>query len=184
MTSKSLMTFPLILPTMPITSQLINQIKQHYGLDWYGTHGVVHWSHVYENGMRLAAQDGVNRKVVALFSVFHDSRRLNEGVDDGHGPRGAGLAGDLRDLYSITDQEFDLLQIACRLHTVADTHRDITVQACFDADRLDLGRVGNIPDPRYLCTPLAKEREILDWAYNKSLIRKFPCDPFGLSDIF
>lgn len=168
---------------MSITSQLLRKIRQHYVLDWYGTHGVVHWSHVYENGMKLAEQEGVNKKVVQLFAVFHDSRRLNEGVDDGHGPRGAQLAAALREYYFVSDREFDLLTTACTLHTVAESHADITVQACFDADRLDLGRVGNIPDPRFLCTPLAKERRVLDWAYAKSLIREFPTKPFGLSDV-
>jgi len=152
-------------------------------LDWYGIHGIVHWSHVYENGMKLAELDGVNKKVVQLFAVFHDSRRLNEGLDDDHGPRGAQLAAALREYYAVTDREFRQLARACRLHTVAESHADITVQACFDADRLDLGRVGNIPDPHFLCTPLAKEQSVLDWAYAKSLVREFPAKPFGLSDV-
>jgi uncharacterized protein len=46
---------------------------------------------------------------------------------------------------------------------------DITVQTCFDADRLDLGRVGKIPDPRLLCTDAAKDPKTIDWANQRSV---------------
>ena len=40
--------------------------------------------------------------------VFHDSRRVNEGTDPGHGRRGAELAVAFRDeWFTISDQEFD-----------------------------------------------------------------------------
>jgi uncharacterized protein len=168
---------------MTITTQLLKEIKKHYLLNWYGTHGVVHWSKVYENGVKLSEQEGVNIKVVQLFSVFHDSQRRNEAVDKGHGRRGAQLALKLRDLCPVNDDEFKLLTIACGLHTDARTHESITIQACFDSDRLDLGRVGTVPDPQYLCTPLAKKKSTVDWGYEKSLIRTFPEMPFGLSGV-
>lgn len=168
---------------MTITIELLTEIKKHYPLDWYGTHGIIHWSMVYENGMVLSEQEGVNEKVVQLFSVFHDSQRRNEGYCDGHGSRGAQLALKLRHLCLVTDDEFELLTMACGLHTDARTHENITIQACFDSDRLDLGRVGTVPDPAFLCTPLAKTKDIVDWGYEKSLVRKFPEMPFGLSEI-
>jgi hypothetical protein len=46
-----------------------------------------------------------------------------------------------------------------------------------------LGRVGTVPDPKYLCTPLAKKKSLIDLGYEKSLIRKFPEMPFGLSGV-
>lgn len=165
---------------MPISLELLAEIKKHYPLDWYGTHGVVHWSRVYENGMKLSEQKGVNVKVVQLFSVFHDSQRRNEGYDDGHGGRGAQLALKLREFCPATDEEFELLTISCGLHTSARTHDNITVQACFDSDRLDLGRVGTVPDPKYLCTPLARSKEVIEWGYEKSLVNVLPKNPFGL----
>lgn len=167
---------------MAITIKLLKAIKERYPLDWYGTHGVIHWSHVYENGMRLAGQNGVNSKVVQLFSVFHDSQRRNEGCCDGHGNRGAQLALRLRSLCFLSDDEFDLLTIACGSHTDLRTHDDITIQACFDADRLDLGRVGIIPDPKYLCTPIAKSQDIINWGYRKSQVLEYPDKPFGLDN--
>lgn len=165
---------------MAVTLKLLKEIQKYYPLDWYGTHGVVHWSHVYENGMKLSKQKGVNRKILQLFSVFHDSQRQNEWHCENHGNRGAQLALKLRSLCAVSDDEFELLTIACGHHTNSRTHDNITVQACFDADRLDLGRVGIVPDPRYLCTPLAKTQEIVDWGYQKSLVRQLPQKPFGL----
>jgi len=58
--------------------------------------------------------------------------------------------------------EFDLLFEACRLHTEAELSPDVTIQACWDADRLDLGRVGTTPDPARLGSDAA--RELISWA--------------------
>ncbi len=164
-----------------ITNELLLEIKNHYPLDWYGIHGVWHWNRVYENGMRLVEQDGVNPKVVQLFSVFHDSQRENEHTDNNHGSRGAQLAQKLRYLCPINDDEFNLLITACSLHTSAETHEDITVQVCFDSDRLDIGRVGVMPDPMYLCSPLAKRsREILEIGYRQSFSPSSHTNLFGI----
>jgi len=165
-----------------ISLEILIQIKNHYRLDWYGTHGVIHWSRVYQNGMKLAEQEGVNRTVVQLFSVFHDAQRRNENHDENHGGRGAQLALRLKELCPLTDKEFELLVTACSLHTTSLFHDDITVQACFDADRLDLGRVGKLPNPLYLCTPMAKSASVLNWAYENSLRHVLPDSPFGLDD--
>ena len=163
-----------------ITIELLTEIRKRYQLNWFGTHGVIHWSRVYDNGIRLSEQEGVNKKVVQLFSVFHDSGRRNENWDENHGNRGAQRALVLRDFYELDDDEFSLLIKACALHTTARNHKNPTIQACFDADRLDLGRVGNKPDPQYLCTPLAKEEKIIEWGYAKSLEHTLSPLPFGI----
>jgi len=124
----------------------------------------------------------VNQKVVQLFSIFHDSQRVNEHTDENHGGRGVQLALKLRDMCPVTDDEFELLVTACSQHTIALNHNDITVQACFDSDRLDLGRVGKSPDPELLCTPMAKTSEVRDWAYRNSLTHKLPSMPFGIHE--
>lgn len=159
-----------------ITKDILNDIRDQFQINWYGIHGVSHWSRVYDIGMRLTRMTGANIKVVQLFSVFHDACRYNEGSDPQHGPRGADLATRFRyrHLYNLTDEEFNLLQTACRLHTHAITHDDITVQTCFDSDRLDLGRVGTIPDPKYLCTDAAKSPEMIAWALDRSEQGVFP----------
>ena len=165
-----------------ITTELLAKIKHQYRLHWHGIHGIIHWSHVYENGIKLAEQDGVNTGVVQFFSVFHDSRRRNESWDRGHGKRGAQLAVEMREDIPLNDFDFSLLITACSLHTSARTHDDITVQACFDSDRLDLGRVGTMPKAKYLCTPMAKMQDTIEWGYNRSLVHELPDQPFGLQE--
>ena len=39
-----------------------------------------------------------------------------------------------------------------RLHSDGHTEAEPALRACWDADRLDLSRVGITPEPRYLCT--------------------------------
>jgi uncharacterized protein len=123
------------------------------------------WARVLENGLRVAEQTGANIEVVSLFAVLHDSKRVNECTDPDHGQRGADFAAELRGhLFDLPDQELELLYLACAGHTHERTHSDITVQTCWDADRLDLGRIGITPDPNRLCTAAARKTELLRWA--------------------
>lgn len=156
-------------------SALIKEILDQYSLPLFGTHGITHWARVLENGLRISNETGANEKVVRLFAMLHDSRRLNESIDPGHGRRGAELAKGLRgSLFEVSDQEFDLLYEACVSHTDGKTESDITVQTCWDADRLDLGRVGIWPKPRQLCTEFTKNPEVMAWANQRSETKHTP----------
>ena len=142
---------------------ILRAILTSYTLPIAGAHGVIHWSRVSENGLRIAEITGADAEVVALFALFHDSRRVNEYQDEGHGERGGDFARSLRgSLVHLDDDRFELLYEACRLHTDGLTEGDPTLLACWDADRLDLGRVGITPRPERLCTDAA--RELLKWA--------------------
>ena len=165
-----------------ITPELITEIKGQFRINWSGIHGISHWARVFDNGMKLSEQTGANQKVIQLFSVFHDSKRYNEHLDPKHGPRGAELATQLRKNHFplLTDEEFDLLHQACSLHTKATTHDNITVQTCFDADRLDLGRVGKVPKGKYLCTDAGKSQEMIAWAHQRSIDGVIPDNVLGL----
>jgi uncharacterized protein len=128
-----------------------------------------------ENGLRLAERTGAKVDVVQLFAVFHDSRRVSEGSDVGHGKRGAEFAATLRgEYFDLPDEDFDLLFTACAEHTDGRTHDDITVQTCWDADRLDLGRVGVMVDRRFLCTAAAKDWQTMTWAEERAARRLVP----------
>lgn len=139
---------------------LLVHLRHQLSIDWFGHHGIAHWARVRANGLMLATDTGANVHVVELFAFFHDARRFNEHVDHGHGARGAALARQLKGrFFDATDEEMDLLQIACDHHSDGLTQGDATVLTCWDADRLDLGRVGIIPTAKYLCTDMAK-REV------------------------
>ncbi|MDO8805866.1 MAG: hypothetical protein Q7R35_15715 [Elusimicrobiota bacterium] len=71
-----------------------------------------------ENGTQLAAVTGANLRVVQLFALFHDSRRLNDDHDPEHGARGAALAGEMNGkLFTLEKEELALLLDACLRHT-------------------------------------------------------------------
>ena len=84
---------------------------------------------------------------------------MDDGDDLQHGPRAAAFIDTIRDtlLVDVSDEDIHLLKEACRLHTVATKTGNPTIDACFDADRLDLGRVGIIPDPARMATKKGKE---------------------------
>ena len=164
---------------------IMRTILDGYALYPRGYHGVVHWARVLENGVRVAEGEGADHEVVTLFALFHDSRRINEHRDDGHGLRGAELARSLRgSLVHLDDARFELLFEACRLHTDGHTTGDPTLQVCWDADRLDLGRVGTTPDPERLCTDTA--REICRWAHARAIAEHEPqqtLDAWGVGQL-
>ena len=112
---------------------------------------------VLYNGRLLAGMENANLRVVELFCLLHDTQRHNEYRDPSHGRRAARYARSLRsDWFDISDEEMDLLTEALKYHSDGDTEADITVQVCWDADRLDLGRMGIKPAPHRLCTASAK----------------------------
>ncbi len=161
--------------SMLITPELVAMILSHYSLPLGGTHGISHWARVLENGLRLADSTGARTDVVELFAILHDSQRQNEGFDTGHGARGALLAAHLRgDAFDLDDAGFELLLLACRAHTDGQTLADVTVQTCWDADRLDLPRVGILVTDEYLCTPVAKAPTLIAWARARAEQRHIP----------
>lgn len=155
------------------------EILKHYCLDPSGIHGIAHWGRVLENGTRLAELTGANIRVVQLFALFHDSRRMNDNHDPEHGARGAALAGEVNGaLFTLSPAELNLLQDACIRHTKGFTEADITVQTCWDADRLDLPRVWKTVKPERLCTAPARERSFMNWTRERSIANHMT--PFAL----
>jgi uncharacterized protein len=150
---------------------LLALLRERFALDWRGIHGTPHWARVRRNGLVLAARTGASRRVVSLFAFLHDSCRLDDDRDAQHGQRADALVRSLRDtgLLCLSDEEAELLSFACRHHSDGRTDADVTVQTCWDADRLDLGRVGKRPDPRLLCTHAARDHQLIAWAYRRSL---------------
>jgi uncharacterized protein len=142
------------------TEAMIHQVRDYVLEHSYSGHfhGIDHWDRVYKNGLQLITPD-VNPLVVGLFAYLHDACREDDGEDYQHGPRAAGLVDKLRNtlLKDVYDEDIYLLKEACRLHTVSLKTGNPTIDVCFDADRLDLGRVGIIPDPDKLATEKGKE---------------------------
>lgn len=124
------------------------------------THGISHWQRVERNGIMLSMQDGALRdgvsiKVVRFFAYLHDKCRIDDWEDMEHGVRAADMIPSIREtvLQELTDEEVALLADACRYHTTRHRTGNPTIDICFDADRLDLGRVDIMPDPERMATP-------------------------------
>ena len=137
--------------------QLWELVSGHYHGGPNSIHGPSHWRRVMQFGLVIASHTGADREVVRLFALFHDSCRQSDGHDPGHGLRGAELAGTLRGPhFQLNDMQFDQLYEACQWHTDQWHHDDVTIASCWDADRMDLVRIGRRPDPAYLNTEIAK----------------------------
>lgn len=138
---------------------LVRHLRQQFKIDWWGHHGIAH-GHVVE-----------------LFAYFHDSRRINEHQDEGHGLSGAQFAKYLKGkLFEATDHEMDLLCYACEHQSDGMIQGDPTALTCWDADRLDLGRVGITPKARYLCTDVARTEVSMTRANRRSQAWRDPYD--------
>jgi uncharacterized protein len=133
--------------------------EQYHGRIEESAHGPDHWHRVEQTGLELAARSNADAEVVRLFAMFHDCCRLNDYEDPEHGRRGADYAGKLRGVaYDLDDARLAQLKEACERHTLGELSEDPTIGTCWDADRLDLVRVGMIPDSRLMSTPLGKEK--------------------------
>ncbi len=72
-------------------------------------------------------------------------------------------------IYIIIDQlGWNSLERAIDGHSDGGLHATPLVKVCWDADRLDLGRVDIMPDPVYLCTDTAKHPAVIQGAYKRS----------------
>lgn len=148
---------------------VLKAVLDEYQLAWTGPHGIGHWARVLENGLWLAPESGADVVVVKLFAVLHDSRRRNDVSDPEHGLRAADFVRSLQGrLLQLPQAALCLLCRACEGHSHERTHPDATIQTCWDADRLDLGRVGITPHPSRLCTAAARRPETIHRAEGRA----------------
>ena len=141
-----------------LTKQLIQHVQQNFKLDLKGIHGTSHWARVCYNGrlLQYLSKDG-DLAVIELFAFIHDSQRLSDSGDEEHGPRAAVFAIEQNSkLFNLNDYQLEKLVAACNGHTAQLFHDDLTVQICWDSDRLDIGRCKTHIDPAYLGTKAAK----------------------------
>ena len=156
--------------------QIFNLANERFVLNHNGFHGKNHWVRVYTNAMILCSYYNTDRIVPTLFSFLHDCCREDEGSDPLHGLRAASYADYLysKNILQISMLQHNMLTSAMKLHSDGDTGigMPLAIQICWDADRLDLGRVGKIPDRRYLCTEAAKLDSIMIPAIKRSFNQK------------
>ncbi len=136
------------------TRELVALLRETFVPSWHDIHGASHWARVRLNAMRICSSgNGANAHVCELFALLHDSQRLDDGECPGHGARAASFIATLNGKYfDCTTRELDQLMEACSLHSDGFLSDCPTIGTCWDADRLDLGRVDITPDARYMST--------------------------------
>ncbi len=153
-----------------ISPALIQLIRSTFQLDWQGVHGVSHWARVRINGLLIARHNQANQRVIELFAFLHDSQRQADFNDPEHGQRAAEFIKSLpRELLLINAHEQQLLMHACADHSKGFVIAEPTIGACWDADRLDLGRGGLRPEVNKLCTAIARQPAFFEQAYQRAV---------------
>ena len=153
-----------------LSKALLQFLLEQFPLRHSSIHGEDHWMRVLYNGRMLAKETGANLNVVELFAIIHDCQRDNDDYDLEHGRRAAEYIYEIRNRWlDINDRETELLVEACKYHSDGLIDADITIQTCWDSDRLDLGRVGIKPSPERLCTVIAKRSDVIEAAYRRSI---------------
>ena len=146
-----------------VPKDVIKDIFEEFELELEdGIHGAYHWARVIENGWEIAQDNGANMKVIVAFGFFHDCKRENDGDDPDHGFRGGEFMEKYRHRLNLTDEEFRKAQIACAGHTDVLHDNDLDIGTCWDSDRLDLLRVGIMPDPDYLNNEISKNPDFIE----------------------
>ncbi len=147
-----------------LTKPLVQAVLKSFHMNpYHSIHGISHWMRVRYNGLLVAEYSAADPKIIELFSLFHDCCRQNDGIDPGHGRRGGLLAKDFFDRGQLdcNAKQLQIIIEACNNHTSGYNHTDPNIASCWDADRLDLPRVGIDIDPQYLSTDFAKKQPVI-----------------------
>lgn len=158
--------------TTAIVRQALDIVRPQFRLPIdHGHHGLQHWVRVWANAEMLCERYAVDPTVPCWFAFLHDSQRCNEDRDPDHGWRAEQFAYQLWDdgRLPITPGERNALGHALHSHSDGFIGTiDRRIEICWDADRLDLGRCGIVPDPRRLCTEHARLPGVIHAAWARS----------------
>jgi uncharacterized protein len=146
--------------------KLLALAKLQFKLADDSVHGIDHWLEVLKNGLNIIKTNNADETVVTLFAIFHDCCRNTEKNDYEHGLRAWNYIESLN--FDLTDEQKQLLKEAIINHNLNIISSDPTIGACWDADRLDLPRVGEILHPDYFSTFEARNMV----AYKKQSIER------------
>lgn len=139
--------------------RVLDDCKEHFKLTGRTDHGSAHWEQVEINAISLVNKTpGADMLVCRLFAIVHDCCRENEMCDPDHGWRAFTFFSENFKKWNLnlTNIQYVTLALAVRRHNDGITSDSPTVGCCWDADRLDLPRVGMIPSKKLLSTQAAK----------------------------
>jgi len=142
-------------------NKLYRICKDRFSLDIDGIHGKHHWWSVRIIGLQIAKINGADINFIKTFALLHDCCRENDERDKKHAERAAEFAKSLWNKVVFLDGfEFYLLAEALSGHNKKNNRSRtscLEVHTCWDADRLNLPRLGVKIKPEYLCTDAARQ---------------------------
>jgi len=148
---------------IPDVRGLYGELTRHEGDGWAACcsplHGTAHWRQVAAHGLELCqGTDRADPALVFCFAMLHDAFRSGDGADPEHGRRAASALERLcaDDWLRLDGRQQTILFEALADHPHGRTTVEPTIGCCWDADRLDLGRCGIMPDPALLSTPAGR----------------------------
>lgn len=131
-------------------------LKQHSTSYTSHLHGISHWQRVESYGRYLAKFSQADTAVTSYFAYLHDAMRENDNKDHEHGSRAAEFILENSTMIDLNEQQLETLVFACKHHTKGRETDNPTIATCWDADRLDMTRIGIEPKSKYLFTNEAK----------------------------
>lgn len=173
-----------------MTDNLIEKLKHHTFFDSH-IHGERHWSHVNHLGMKLAdlmKLNPIQKRCVEVFSWTHDLARKDDNGGNEHAIEGARyFAREVVTLFPDIDEiQIEIIAAAIKYHSDGlcseeahhmgffehiNVHKEDVIRiigCCWDADRLDLIRLGIPPREKYMSTPYWGELVTLSERLNGS----------------
>jgi len=139
-----------------VPKEVLKKIVDEFYIKHSYIHGTPHWSRVFYFGHYLSELNDHDKENAAFFSIFHDSKRFEDNSDPLHGQRGAEFFKTFDKIIHVSPEQKEIIYEACKVHNTLKQSDIIEVGLCLDSDRLDLWRVGIIPENEYLHTMQAK----------------------------
>jgi uncharacterized protein len=146
--------------TLPVFAWTVEAVLARATFRESQLHGEAHWRAVAYTALSLAPRvAGADALLGLLFGLIHDSQRVDDGHDPEHGPRAARVAEALHGegLLPLSLPRLRTLVDAIARHADGRRAGEPTVGLCWDADRLNLWRIGVEPRAEFLSTAAARE---------------------------
>lgn len=118
-------------------------------------HGIPHLRRVAVTAGRIAASIGEDIESAVVAGFLHDCARSDDAGGTRHAHDSAILAKKLLSMYYPHLDAAHLCDAISR-HADGKTTKDLLIGCVWDADRLDLRRLGIEVDPDLLCTSIAR----------------------------
>lgn len=145
-----------------IPLSLLVIIAKNFKLNLEDIHGINHWLRVLTNGLILADSEKVSYNIPIVFSFTHDMLRFTDyDTDTEHGARAAEALEYMKHKLKLNAEELEICKEACKRHSDGLVTDEKEIGVCWDADRLDLMRVGIYPDEKYLSTRTGKNSGLI-----------------------